>query len=54
MLNLSRATLNNARIVVKPGGQINITNGTIINLRDDKSFVVPTGARLNISQGVIK
>ena len=53
-LNINGATLNNARIVVKPGGKVNITNGATINLRDTKSLVVPTGARLNISQGVIK
>lgn len=53
-LNINGATLNNARIVVKPGGKVNITNGATINLRDTKSLVVPKGARLNISQGVIK
>ena len=54
ILNINGATLNNARIVVKPGGKVNITNGATINLRDTKSLVVPKGARLNISQGVIK
>lgn len=54
VLNLHRATLNNARIVVKPGGRVNISNGTIINLRDTKSFVVPKGAQLSITNGTIK
>lgn len=54
VLNLHRATLNNTRIVVKPGGQIRISDGTIINLRDDKSFIVPKGAQLRITNGTIK
>lgn len=54
VLNIDGATLNNARIVVKPGGRVNITNGAVINLRDAKSFVVPKGAQLTISKGVIK
>ena len=54
VLNLHRATLNNARVVVKPGGRVNISNGTIINLRDTKSFVVPKGAQLSITNGTIK
>lgn len=53
-LNINGATLNNARIVVKPGGRVNITNGAVVNLRDAKSFVVPKGAQLTISKGVIK
>lgn len=54
VLNIDGATLNNARVVVKPGGKVNITDGATINLRDAKSFVVPKGAQLNISKGVIK
>lgn len=54
VLNLHRATFNNARIIVKPGGLIKISDGTVINLRDDKSFNVPQGAQLRITNGTIK
>ncbi len=54
VLNIDGATLNNARIVVKPGGKVNINNGATINLRDAKSFVVPHGAQLEIEEGIIK
>lgn len=54
VLNVDGATLNNARIVVKPGGKVNITNGATINLRDAKSFVVPKGAQLRITNATIK
>lgn len=54
VLNIDGATLNNARIVVKPGGKVNITDGATINLRDAKSLVIPKGAQLKISKGVIK
>ena len=54
VLNINDATLNNACIIVKSGGKVNITNGSTINLRDEKSLVAPKGARLNILQGVIK
>ena len=54
VLNINGATLNNARIIVKSGGNVNITNDATINLRDEKSLIVPKGARLNILQGVIK
>ena len=53
VLNIDGATLNNARIVVKPGGRVNVTNGAIINLRDTKSFVLPKGARLRVTNGKI-
>ena len=53
VLNIDGAILNNARIVVKPGGRVNVTNGAIINLRDTKSFVLPKGARLRVTNGKI-
>lgn len=53
VLNIDGAILNNARIVVKPGGRVNVTNGAIINLRDAKSFVLPKGARLRVTNGKI-
>lgn len=53
VLNIDGATLNNARIVVKPGGKVNIINGAVINLRDDKSFIVPKDAQLRITNGRI-
>lgn len=53
VLNIDGATLNNSRIVVKPGGRVNVTNGAIINLRDAKSFVLPKGARLRVTNGKI-
>ena len=49
VLNVDGATLNNARIVVKSGGKLNITNGGVINSRDNKSFVISKGGRLKIS-----
>ena len=53
ILNVDGATLNNARIVVKPGGRVNITNGATVNLRNAKSLVVPKGAQLKITKGNI-
>lgn len=54
VLNIDGATLNNARIVVRSGGTLNITNGGVINSRDNKSFVISKGGRLKISNGKIK
>ena len=53
VLNIDGAILNNARIVVKPGGRVNITNGSIINLRDPKSLIVPKGAQLRMANSRI-
>lgn len=53
VLNIDGATFNNARIVVKPGGRVNITDGTVIKLRDKNSFIVPKGAHLIINNGKI-
>ena len=54
VLNIDGATLNNARIVVKPGGKLNITNGAVINPRDDnKPFAISKGGELKISNGTI-
>ena len=54
VLNIDGATLNNARIVIKSGGKLNITNGGIINSRDNRPFVISKGARIKISNGKIK
>lgn len=54
VLNIDGATLNNARIVVRSGGKLNVTNGGVINSRDNKSFVISKGGRLKISNGKIK
>lgn len=54
VLNIDGATLNNARIVIKSGGKLNITNGGIINSRDNRPFVISKGARIKISNGEIK
>lgn len=45
---------NNARIVVRSGGKLNVTNGAVINSRDERSFVISKGGRLKISNGKIK
>ena len=42
------------RSVIKSGGKLNITNGGIINSRENKPFVISKGARLKISNGKIK
>ena len=54
VLNIDGATLNNARIVVRSGGKLNVTNGAVINSRDERSFVISKGGRLKISNGKIK
>lgn len=53
VLNIDGATLNNARIVVRPGGKLNIINGAVINPRDNKPFVISKGGQLKISHGTI-
>lgn len=42
------------RSVIKSGGKLNITNGGIINSRENKPFVISKGARIKISYGKIK
>ena len=53
VLNIDGAVLDNARVIVKPGGKINITNGGVIKPRDKYPFVLSNGGQLKIAHGKI-
>lgn len=53
VLNIDGAIFDNARIIVKPNGKINLTNGGIIKPRDKNSFVISKGGLLRITNGKI-
>ena len=53
MLNIDGAVLDNARIIVKPGGKINLINGGVIKPRDKNPFVLSNGGQLKIDHGKI-
>lgn len=53
-MNLTGATLNNAKVIVKDGGELNMSGSATVNLRDTKTFSVDKGGRLSVSSGSIK
>ena len=53
VLNIDGAVLDNARIIVKPGGKINLINGGVIKPRDKNPFVLSNGGQLKIDHGKI-
>ena len=54
VMNLSGATMNNAKVIVKDGGTMSLSNSSTINLRNTKSFQVDKGGTLSITSGTIK
>lgn len=53
VLNIDGAVLDNARVIVKPGGKINLINGGVIKPRDEYPFMLLDGGQLKIDHGKI-
>ena len=53
VLNLDDATIDNAKVIVKDGGLMNVSNDGEIHLGDSKALRVDMGGTIHISSGKI-